>query len=498
MPLPLGGYGACQVVSVSAESVLVCPLDWWSPDLPTPAQLTGIGPLCPDHHAHSGTPAVVHVSRQYDTVPADLVWLGELPPHPGIPTTSNSYTGWEYPRMQVVWQRRWDRLPEAARAAYRAAAYHGDVRLDLGGQPTTALAGLSRFHPREPLVPPTGDVRWAGLDVLPRCTALTWSGAARGLVDHLVTRPMISELTWREVPAEVDLGGTGLTDLRLEEAAGSTVRLPPGLLRCHLTGGLPAALTSTGQGRWLDLVIELTDTSRGSSEPAPPLVPPTGLAGVRRLSLVGDGVIPAAALARFPDLETLRIQWRRPPGRLVDPETLSALSRLHTVELFDGYGCTATTLPDLPALRRLTFHGLPRSVATALRARYRGVGVELVVHGAKSDTWLAANLGNPFRDWVDDDARGGAAAAKAYSVALRAIDRLRAAGGLPADDPAVVDEVAPILRTLVEALNRVEAKYEIIDTVNRERAGEVFADLARRAGVPADRADDWFDDWRDF
>ncbi|MEE6258126.1 hypothetical protein [Plantactinospora sonchi] len=70
---------------------------------------------------------MVHVSRQYHTVPPDLVWLGELPLHPGIPRRRTA-TGWDYPRMQVVWQRRWDRLPGVARAAYRADDWFDEWR----------------------------------------------------------------------------------------------------------------------------------------------------------------------------------------------------------------------------------------------------------------------------------------------------------------------------------------------------------------------------------
>jgi hypothetical protein len=39
--------------------------------------------------------------------------------------------------------------------------------------------------------------------------------------------------------------------------------------------------------------------------------------------------------------------------------------------LSDGYGLRADSLPDLPALAHLTFHGLRRSIVPALKARYR-------------------------------------------------------------------------------------------------------------------------------
>jgi len=41
------------------------------------------------------------------------------------------------------------------------------------------------------------------------------------------------------------------------------------------------------------------------------------------------------------------------------------------------------------------------------------------------------------------------------------------------------------------------AKYELIDTLQREEAGDTFFDQAERAGVPTDQAERWFDE-REF
>lgn len=129
----------------------------------------------------------------------------------------------------------------------------------------------------------------------------------------------------------------------------------------------------------------------------------------------------AAAVRELEELESFRIHWRKPPGQLIDAAALASLTHLAVIELVDGYGLDADTLPDLTSLTQLSISGLRRSIAPALKVRYRGTGVRLVLEGAKPDTWLAANLNNPFRDWVDDDARGGAAACKAYASAVRAI-----------------------------------------------------------------------------
>jgi hypothetical protein len=120
----------------------------------------------------------------------------------------------------------------------------------------------------------------------------------------------------------------------------------------------------------------------------------------------------------------------------------------------------------------------------ALKARYRRTPVRLDLHGAKADTWLAANLDNPFRDWVDDHARGGAAACKAYAAAVRAGDRTAAA--------------QTVLRALIDALNDIDRRHELIDTLRREQAGDAFFALAGRAGVDVEPADMWFDEWREF
>ena len=109
-------------------------------------------------------------------------------------------------------------------------------------------------------------------------------------------------------------------------------------------------------------------------------------------------------------------------------------------------------------------------------------GVRLSITGAKDDAWLEANLNNPFRDWAETDERAGAAASKAYATALRAVRK----------------QPASALRALVDQLNRIEARYAVIDETRRDQAGAAFADLAARAGVPAELAVRWFNEWREF
>ncbi|MFE9658033.1 hypothetical protein [Micromonospora sp. NPDC006431] len=487
MRLSDGGFGACQVTGVEGRVTSVYALRWHSVDRPGLGELRGVEPLKLDHHAHDGRLAHVSIGS-WHAVPPGFTWIGTLPVPEGVPALSNTYSGWQSLADDVVRQRRWDReLPEAVKSAYRAAATRGQADADFGAGPVTLGAATPRLDlsGEGPMrVPSSGPVQWSALDQLPRCTALTWAGPERGLARALADHSIVSSLTWRDAPPVVDLTDTGLQHLSLAGADVREVRLSRGLHGLELASqdrGL--VVYAADDGRWLHLT--LTGADAGTTVPA-------GLHGVREVALDGSGTMSAAAVEKLKELESLRIFWRKPPGRLVDAAALASLTHLAVIEFVDGYGLDADTLPELPSLTQLSISGLRRSIVPALKARYRGTGVRLVIEGAKPDTWLAANLNNPFRDWVDDDARGGAAACKAYASAVRTIDKpLQDRGGR-------ADEAEAALRKLVEALNSIDQKYEIIDTLRREEAFDVFMELAARAEVPALLADQWFDEWRDF
>ncbi|MEU8015904.1 hypothetical protein AB0B74_08025 [Micromonospora parva] len=487
MRLSDGGFGACQVTGADGDVTSAYALRWHSVDRPSLDELRGVEPLRLDHHAHNGRLAHLSIGNWY-AVPPGFAWIGSLPVPDDVPALSDTYSNWQALADDVVRQRRWDReLPGVVKSAYRAAATRGQVDVDFGAGVATFGAATSRLDLNgegSVRVPMSGPVRWSALDQLPRCTTLSWVGPDRGLARALADRPVVSSLTWRDAPPVVDLAGTGLQHLSLRGADVREVRLPRGLHGLELAAVDPSlAVYAADDGRWLHLT--LADANAETTVPA-------GLHGVQEVALDGNGTMSAAAVREVKELESLRIFWRKPPGRLIDAAALAGLPRLAVLELVDGYGLDAGTLPDLTSLTQLTISGLRRSIVPALKARYRGAGVGLVIEGAKHDTWLVANLNNPFRDWVDDDARGGAAACKAYARAVRAIDKL------PQDRDRRADEAEAVMRTLVEALNGIEQKYEIIDTLRREEACDAFMELAARAEVPSQLADEWLDEWRDF
>ncbi|GAA1607990.1 hypothetical protein [Actinoplanes couchii] len=491
-PLPGGGFGACQVSGVDTETITIHALDHVAASPPSLEDLRDAGPARLDHH-RSELLAQVSVFREDEAPPPDLDWIGNLPVPAGVPSSVESYARWSWPLSQLAVQRDWDRLPEAARAGYRE------------------FPGAERF--------PAGLSDWSFLDRITWCTEIAWSGPDRGLTAALAAHPLITRLHWDSAPAEVDLRATAIRDLHIHGDGVRSIRLPAGAhtleldsararttdahddARARATDAHDDARACTADahdnvqarvvdahdsvqvctvdahddGRWLALT--LLGATRA----------PAGLQQVREVSLRGAGVLSASALTGLAAPHTLRLSWSEPPGRLDDPGHLTGLPGLRLITMTGAFGVPAEALPALPLLKLLDVDGVPESVAAALRDRFEGTGVTLVLRGAKGDEWLVAHLDNPFRDWADESVPAGTAACEAYATALRAIDGIGSPG-----------EAEPILRTLVETLNDLDMEYEFIDTIRREEAGDAFSVLAGRAGVPDATAGEWFDEWRDF
>ncbi|PRX17175.1 hypothetical protein [Actinoplanes italicus] len=587
-PLPGGGFGACQVSGVLPDTVTIHALDWHGPRPPGLDDLRGAGPATVKRHRVRAEVARTSVSRKHNPMPPDFEWIGNLPVPAGVPDTVDTWSGWRTPLLDTVLEREWVELPEEVLAARRRSRAADPLTIDLGNGPVVVSAGLddldlTAWPADRPMDP-------ALLPLLPRCHRLRWSGPDRGLVAALRRHPMITDLTWSDAPEIVDLRETRVRHPAVSGKDCREILLPTGTHSLQLDGADEIRrVQADDDGRWLSLHIVAA---------TPHSVPPSGLAGVRSVSLRGAGVLSAATIAGFTEAHTLRLYWESAPGRLDTPDALAEMTGLRLLEMLDAYGLNVEALPGPPvqtpprpplptppapprqalpsappqtppgpplqtppspplqtppgqplqtppgqplqtppspplqtppgqplqalptpplqtppsqplqalptpplrtlpgpSLQALVVDGLRKSAARALRARYRGSGVTLMLSGAKSDSWLDVHLDNPFRDWADDDPAAGDAACKAYAAAVQALGTLTAPAG-PAAAAAAAAE--PILRELVKHLNAVDNKFDIIDTLRREEAGDAFMNLAARAGVPPAQADEWFDTWRDF
>jgi hypothetical protein len=347
------------------------------------------------------------------------------------------------------------------------------------------------------IVPADGSVRWDALDALPQLLTVEWAGPGRGIVEAVAAHPSIKFLYWFDAEGDIDLSATSLGTVRVDGLNLRSIHLPDSLESlllgrppAHFDAKPPTATVSRtlrvdarGGGHGLDLRMFHYDAD---------VVVPEGVRRASSLWLWVGGEVSASVLLGLSDVEMLRLTFDRAPGTIAELAELRNLTTLRGLQLDEAYGLTVEELPELPALRTLELNGTRHTTARAVKARYRGSATSVSVSGAKTDQWLALHIDNPLRDWVHDSKGFGRDACAAYDRARRAAD------ALGADHPEGVAAAEKVLRGLVVDLNAIQAKYHLIDTLNRETAWDAFRDLAYRLGVSRVDADRWFDDGRKF
>lgn len=468
-PLDDGRWTAYQIVSDDGTSPAIVALDVLEDAPPTLAQVRGAKLLVIDHHSWSSHHDYVHVTPAKP--PARWRELGVLP----VPDLGpcNAHGGWPDGFSQIVLQRRWvTEIPADVRAAYKACPRE-TVRVDLGAvalddvrRDTSELAIGSRAAP---LAAGT-KLRWAALDLLGQLTRLSIHGDPAGVVEHVRAHPLIAELTWSaHGRATLDLSSTRLHTVSVSADAPLTLRLPDTVKTLRVRGKVDRVTVAQplAGGR---LTLEL----HGG-----PLKLPAGLVALRELAVGAMGSIDVAKVAKaFPALETLTV--RGDATELLRVEALAKLPRLRSLTLYACYRLDAAKVPAAwPALDRVTIDG-HRKVDAAILKRALGAAPRFELRGGKTDAWLAANLDNPFRDWIDRDAAVGKKAAAAW----------RKARGAKKID-------AKVLRAFIDVFNAIDGKTGL-DTIDREEIGDAFHELATGAGFTPKEAEAWFDAWRDF
>lgn len=470
MPLDDGRFTACQIVAIDDEGPTVADLCWIGETAPPLDELRAAPPLRLDHHSWQGQ---IAWRRVVPPSPPPATWrsLGVLP----VPTLARceTYADWTNAGQGLVSQARWDALPEVARRAYKATPYPSmaEVELDLGATKLKTRAHASSVDLS------TGDakVRWAELDRLPRLIEITYAGTDAAILEHVRARPMIGTLGWSgHRLREVDLRGTNLVEVstRVDEPLRLVL---PATVRALRVAGNASLLTVAHPDDGRTLQLELVGDVDGAVR---------GLPALRQISVSLASRVAIAPLLAYPALAQLRVH-----GDVVevpDPEHLAALRALRVLELWHAYRLDVEKLPPThdawPELERVSVDGFRKADAARWKACFSGVR-SFELRGGKTDSYLAANLDNPFRDWADRSPARGRRASAAWRKA-----RVALVDGLPRAEAGV------LLRAFVDAFNA----FDDVDTVDREEIGEAFFGLAHAAGIGDDEAASWFDEWRDF
>lgn len=487
LPLARGGWGACLILGRVEDGLDVVSLAWTGDEHPTAAILKEAGPLFLTHHGW-GTRPHEHLERHQvgdETPPTDWRKVGTraLPKLPKSPPSGNGWRGIAY---QIGLQRAWDvHVPQAAKDAYRKAEKSkAERRISVGGPEATLSIGASHVEvgsDAELEPPPDGPITWSALDPLAALHEITFTGSDPGLTAWLATRPILMKLMW-DAPglARIDLAKSRLSEVMLGDlAAVEEIVLAPTIETLSLRGAVHPRLRvrHPRNGRGLSLI-------RADAGTASPVV--AGLEELEGLEVWGCRSLAAGALEGYRELRSLSIHGG--PETDLDPENLAGLRRLERLELRDLYAFDFATLPVAaawPSLRSVEISGLRKTAVPLLKERLAGIA-DVAIRGGKSDEWLTANLDNPFRDWVDQDASKGRAAARSWTKRRTEIG----AAPTPAKKKAV-------LKAFIGDFNALDAKQGL-DTIDREETAEAFAQLADAAGFTRDEADELFAAWRDF
>ncbi|WP_230581902.1 hypothetical protein [Corynebacterium glutamicum] len=195
----------------------------------------------------------------------------------------------------------------------------------------------------------------------------------------------------------------------------------------------------------------------------------TGVDHLRMLQISEIENLDIAYLAEdFPGLRSLQL-WGK-PGYLHNAQHLLHLKELHTLWLYDLFGWSAQQWPgedaqdQMRALEALLMNSIPVDVAQAGKNLMKGRTTAWVdIRGPRKPEWLAENIDNPLRHWVDNPHIPASTAKKAGNIYKETLRTIRASTKTP--DQAPLKET---LRSFIASINQLAAKKNFIDAGERE------------------------------
>ena len=315
------------------------------------------------------------------------------------------------------------------------------------------------------------------LDALPELGSLSYDGSSPRFSAYVIARKL-KKVRWRRHgQSTIDLRKSRVDELTLEVTGPTTLLAPESLDQLWLSGRVESA---HGERRphWLPVFAP----DRGASLAF-------RAAGSRGRSAAR---LPSPGRSRYlaPHLlhATRRAHLRGAPGKLTRASGLASLPTLRELSLYELYELDTNRWPMAwPGLEGVRIKGLKKADAERLKEALAEVP-DVRISGARTDAWLAVNLGNPFRDWEQDD-RAFEGACAAWVKTKKAAEAL--------GPKASKKKAEPVLQGLVTTLNQLNKKHDI-DTLRREQAAEAFFQLADDLGIQKKQSEAWFDAWRDF
>lgn len=267
----------------------------------------------------------------------------------------------------------------------------------------------------------------------------------------------------------LDLTHSHLTNLTLDSMGLSELHLPRTIERLTIQRVGALKIHTPRGGAELDIIAE-GDLPRI-----------TGVENLRMLQISEIENLDIAQLAEdFPGLRSLHL-WGK-PGYLHNAQDLLNLKELHTLRLYDLFGWSAHEWPgedvqkQMPALEALLMNSIPADVAQAGKNLMKGRTTAWVdIRGPRKPEWLAENIDNPLRHWVDNPHIPASAAKKAGNIYKETLRSIKA--------QAPVKET---LRSFIASINQLAVKKNFIDAGEREDIIVALEKLCEAAGASSE------------
>ena len=480
---------AYQVIEEQSDKVALLTLDWFADDLPTESDLLTINPLLLERFGYNKDLHTWYTS--YKAIPRRFTYVGNTKILSNL--LVSAYSDWPNYYCDAEQEYIWQQYPQEERQKY-TDANRSRSNVIVNGKELSAReyrVYLTETVFAKPLNLPFEFEKfseWSQLEQLGALTQVFYDGSNEEVLSYVENSQFISTLKWRKHgKKEIDISRTNLEHFIVDTQLLDKLVLNEHLIELcfgSVNGDELAKLQIDHPAQGLHLKISMhLDSGR---------IPDFNLPNLSQLSIVAKNVDGAQIAMCYPNLETLLI-WGE-PGNIHNIACLGRLKKLRLLQLKDLFGFTSEQFPprrELKGIEELWLTSVPAEAAKNIKKTYKDC-LKLRISQPRSESWLEANLNNPFRDW---DGRDGIpkkhtkAAVNAYKKALSGLSKM-------SSESVNIEVTQLTLKEFVSVFN----KMNFIETVEREEIYDVFVALLRKIGldVAVGPYTTWFDEWRDF
>jgi hypothetical protein len=449
-------WNACQITgSNKRESNLpaVLLLDWTDNRLPVPADFPSLKPFAMTYYSWDGK-YIHHYAMSVK--PERFTYCGNYEPLlPG--EDLNSFGGWP-DGSELFRHKLWANIPKRLRDAYKNAKEQ-KWRLDEKEIPAlfekfSSFDDLSRYS---------------------QLHELYFRVFTDGLRDYIKSNHIVNTLMLDgRQPAVLDFRETGLMEIGVGASGVKEIYLNEIASHLILSGSLEPDLRVYDPHCGRFATLQLNAINAGSA------VIPGGLEQLNRLFISNIAEIDLArTLGAHKNIKVLRI-WGK-PGNITNLSAISALKQLRWLTTVDMFGFSGNDFPspgELPALNAISMAGLPYEAAQTIKKMYKPLaakGLRLDISKAHKPEWLAENLDNPFRDWDGNGQVSKGCAKKAVNIYKKT--RAELLRICQSENASIQDSSLTLCKAYIDMFNKMESKYEFIDTIFREQIIEALDKL---------------------